>query len=406
MRAIAVPAAVEALLCRLRTAGYAAHPVGGCVRDSLLGLTPGDWDVCTSALPEEVKALFPDLRVLETGLRHGTVTLLTDFGGVEVTTFRRDGAYEGHRRPEQVSFVSDLREDLARRDFTVNAMALGPGGEVIDPFGGQEDLKRGILRCVGEAALRFREDGLRILRGLRFMARFGLQPEDGTARAMEACGEYLTSLSAERVLQELLGILRAKAPGAVPRPRQALLACCIPALRAVPPEDWASACRELDMLPAEGTLRLTRLLLPLGREAAEKALQALRCDNVRKIVVLQLLEASEKAPPASRPAAAALLAKLGEAGCFALCRLWRSMGRGEGVSEAEALVRRILDEQLPLHVRELALGGRELMELGFPPGPELGRVLEALLGKVWSGDVKNASAALLAAAEPYKMRRE
>ena len=349
-----------------------------------------------------MQALFSDLRVLETGRKHGTVTLLTDFGGVEVTTFRRDGAYEKHRRPEQVEFVADLREDLARRDFTVNAMALGPEGEVIDPFGGQADLACGLLRCVGEARLRFREDGLRMLRALRFMARFGFSPEAETARALEDCGEYLEALSPERVLQEVLGILAGTRPGEVLLPRQGLLGRCIPALGDIPAQDWAAACQGLDTLPADGSLRLTRLLLPLGSAGADMALQALRCDNARRRQCGLLLEAAGVPLPRGRAETAALLARLGEEGFFSLCRLRRSTGQEAGLGEAEGLARRLLEEKLPLHVRELALGGRELMERGFTAGPELGRVLEGLLGNVWSGSVENEAAALLAAAEEYR----
>ena len=173
---IAVPVEVNEALERLRNRGYEANPVGGCVRDSLLGLHPEDWDICTSARPDETAACFSDCRVLPTGLRHGTVTVLWGKRSLEITTYRKDGNYSDHRRPDEVSFVSDLQEDLARRDFTVNAMALSPQGDVLDPFGGAEDLKRGLLRCVGEPETRFREDALRILRLLRFASRLDFRP--------------------------------------------------------------------------------------------------------------------------------------------------------------------------------------------------------------------------------------
>lgn len=188
-------------LNRLWEAGYAAYPVGGCVRDLLLGRAPGDVDICTSARPEQVMALFP--RSVPTGLRHGTVTLPTPEGNLEITTFRREEGYADSRHPDAVSFDVGLREDLSRRDFTVNAMALGPGGEIIDPFGGQEDLKKKLLRCVGDPDRRFAEDALRMLRGVRFAAQLGFDIEGGTHAAMARNGHRAALLSGERVKAEL-----------------------------------------------------------------------------------------------------------------------------------------------------------------------------------------------------------
>lgn len=207
-----LPPAV-ARCCRvLRQAGHQAYPVGGCVRDLLLGRVPQDWDVTTSALPQQVESLFP--RTLPTGLRHGTVSVLEEGECIEVTTFRRETGYADHRHPDRVEFVPELREDLARRDFTVNAMALGESGEVIDFFDGQADLKGGILRCVGEPDLRFQEDALRMLRAVRFSAQLGFQIQGETLAAMERQAHLARRLSAERVRVEVEKTICA------PRPEQ------------------------------------------------------------------------------------------------------------------------------------------------------------------------------------------
>ena len=196
-----IPGGVAALCARLRAAGREAYPVGGCVRDLLLGRAPGDWDVTTSAQPEEVMALFD--RTVPTGIKHGTVTVLTEDGGVEVTTFRAESGYADGRHPDAVTFGGDLAGDLSRRDFTINAMALGPDGAVIDPFGGRRDLADRVIRCVGEPERRFREDALRMLRAVRFSAQLGFAIESATAEALRKSAGLTARLSAERVRTEL-----------------------------------------------------------------------------------------------------------------------------------------------------------------------------------------------------------
>ena len=184
MIAMVLPDSVLALIDRLETAGFPTYAVGGCVRDMLLGSTPQDYDLCTAALPEQTESVFSDYSLVLAGKKHGTVGVITPDGVVEITTFRTEGGYGDNRHPDWVKFVPDIREDLARRDFTVNAMAWSPRRGFADPFGGQADLQAGILRAVGDPATRFREDSLRILRGVRFSVRFRLQPEAATKEAM------------------------------------------------------------------------------------------------------------------------------------------------------------------------------------------------------------------------------
>ena len=207
-----------ALLDALHAAGYAAYAVGGCVRDSLLGRTAHDWDLCTSALPQQVMELFGTEQCIPTGLQHGTVTI--KYGGqlYETTTFRTEGSYTDGRHPDEVQFVPDVREDLARRDFTINAMAYNAAEGLVDPFGGQKDLQNGLLRAVGEPQQRFTEDALRILRLYRFAARFGFALDAATARAARQLAPHLDCISAERIQEELAKLLAAPQPGAYLEP--------------------------------------------------------------------------------------------------------------------------------------------------------------------------------------------
>lgn len=210
MEKFLLPAPVERCCTVLREAGYAAHPVGGCVRDLLLGRVPGDWDVATSARPEQVQALFS--HTVPTGIQHGTVTVVERDTAIEVTTFRRESGYTDARHPDAVAFNTDLTGDLSRRDFTVNAMALGDNLDVIDPFDGQADLKKRLIRAVGDPAVRFAEDALRVLRGVRFAAQLGFEIEAATAAAMEQCASLVDKISAERVKTEVEKILLSPQP--------------------------------------------------------------------------------------------------------------------------------------------------------------------------------------------------
>ena len=266
-----------ALLDALHTAGYAAYAVGGCVRDSLLGRTAHDWDLCTSALPQQVMELFGTEQCIPTGLQHGTVTI--KYGGqlYETTTFRTEGSYTDGRHPDEVQFVPDVREDLARRDFTINAMAYNEAEGLVDPFGGQADLQNGLLRAVGEPQQRFTEDALRILRLYRFAARFGFALDAATARAARQLAPHLDCISAERIQEELAKLLAAPQPGAYLEP--AVLAVVLPELT---PESLTAAKPVVDACPAgEENLpvRWAALLGALGETDTRRVLKRLRCSN-------------------------------------------------------------------------------------------------------------------------------
>ena len=389
---IPVPPDIQALLDVLRGAGFEACPVGGCVRDSLLGLTPGDWDICTSALPGEVIALFGEENTIPTGVKHGTVTVRSGEARAEVTTFRTEGAYGDHRRPDAVRFVSSLAEDLSRRDFTVNAMALDEEGRVVDLFGGLEDLENKRIRCVGIPAVRFREDALRILRALRFAARLGFSIEPATGEAMRDCRAYLPGLSRERIYAELKGFLAAPAPGALAKEYAPVLASALPPLSAA---DIGAAAPDLDASPRDFALRLALLCRSLDDDRTRAFLEDIRADNEAKRRVAAFRD-SFSARPETRGELLPLLLRLGRADAALLAAIPGRERMARLLTETAAL---------PTSVRELAVSGNDLLELGAAPGPMVREILEALLALVWEGAAENTRSSLLVHAEKNLRRR-
>lgn len=355
----APPKYVLNILCALDSAGHRAVLAGGCVRDSLLGRRPSDWDIASSASPEEVLALFP--RCVPTGIKHGTVTVLSGGGSVEVTAFRAEGGYSDHRRPDSVSFGCPLEADLARRDLTVNAMAMDAAGEITDPFGGRDDLRRRLLRCVGEPERRFDEDALRMLRTVRFSAQLGFEIEPRTLEAIRALAHLASGLSAERVRDELLKTLRSPAPGLVWQLVDlGLLGACLA------PGD-ASAPREaLDVLPIYARLAHFCRDLELGGYimSTDRFLAAMRFDG----------------ETLRRTASAVEVLKSGS-------RDWKRLLRDHGEAAVLAAhpknraLRAVLRSGECWELSSLAIGGRELAALGYS-GPELGRELRRLLDHV------------------------
>ena len=425
-----------ALLDALHAAGYAAYAVGGCVRDSLLGRTAHDWDLCTSALPQQVMELFGTEQCIPTGLQHGTVTI--KYGGqlYETTTFRTEGSYTDGRHPDEVQFVPDVREDLARRDFTINAMAYNEAEGLVDPFGGQADLQNGLLRAVGEPQQRFTEDALRILRLYRFAARFGFALDAATARAARQLAPHLDCISAERIQEELAKLLAAPQPGAYLEP--AVLAVVLPELT---PEKLTAAKPVVDVCPAgEENLpvRWAALLGALGESDTRRVLKRLRCSNacIEETAVLVRETAgegvcrsfSEDRPLGWDPAAAGSRAGDGMArfvseekasahpgdihlrqllGRYGLCTVERLCAlcaalhpqAASACALAAQRARQLEADGVCCRVSQLAVNGRDLMAAGIPAGPALRRVLEALLDGVIRAEYPNEKTALLAAAQ-------
>ena len=438
MQNIRLDAGAAALLARLHGAGYAAYAVGGCVRDSLLGRTPQDWDLCTSARPEQVLALFGEGQCIPTGLQHGTVTI--KYGGqlYETTTFRTEGAYTDGRHPDEVHFVPDVRQDLARRDFTINAMAYNDAEGLIDPFGGQQDLQQGILRAVGDPATRFEEDALRILRLYRFAARFGFAIDPPTAQAAQELCAHLDCVSVERIEEELSKLLAAPAPAAYLDEK--ILKVIIPELSA---PALQAAKPVVDACPA-GTedlpVRWAALLMSLGEDGTRKALKRLRCSNtcIEQTAVL-VREAHPGAfssdtiwgipSPALLPAAAGSHPPDGpqrnsrtglgqDAAPDTVIRIRKLLGRydlhtvqrlaalgaameperaADFAAQAE-LAAQLDADGVCCRVSQLAVNGRDLMAAGIPAGPGLRRTLEALLDAVIRGQLPNERQCLLDAA--------
>ena len=441
MQNIRLDAGAAALLARLHGAGYAAYAVGGCVRDGLLGRTPQDWDLCTSARPEQVLALFGEGQCIPTGLQHGTVTI--KYGGqlYETTTFRTEGAYTDGRHPDEVHFVPDVRQDLARRDFTINAMAYNDAEGLIDPFGGQQDLQQGILRAVGDPATRFEEDALRILRLYRFAARFGFAIDPPTGQAARALCAHLDCVSVERIEEELSKLLAAPAPAAYLDEK--ILKVIIPELSA---PALQAAKPVVDACPA-GTedlpVRWAALLMSLGEDGTRKALKRLRCSNacIEQTAVLvrgmggsggRFLLGHEKGHSIALPTACGSRVPpqrtvLGEtstapgqapAAHDTVIRIRKLLGRydlhtvqrlaalgaameperaADFAAQAE-LAAQLDADGVCCRVSQLAVNGRDLMAAGIPAGPGLRRTLEALLDAVVRGQLPNEQQCLLDAA--------
>ena len=423
------------LLDTLHRAGYAAYVVGGCVRDSLLGLTPHDWDLCTSALPQQGMELFGAEKCIPTGLQHGTVTVKQGGGLYEITTFRTEGAYTDGRHPDEVHFVPDVREDLARRDFTINAMAYNAKEGLIDPFGGQADLQSGVLRAVGVPHQRFTEDALRILRLYRFAARFGFAIDPPTAQAAQELCAHLDCVSVERIEEELAKLLSALAPAAYLDEK--ILGVVLPELS---PEALAAAKPVVDACPAgERALpvRLAALLLSLGEDGTRRTLRRLRCSNNRiEETAVLVREArgrdgsfSEDRPLGWDPVAEGNRAGDGMArivseekatvtpdftiyarrllGKYNLYTVQRLAALGTALQPEHAadfaalseLAEQLDADGVCCRVSQLAVNGRDLMAAGVPAGPGIRKVLEALLDGVIREEYPNERQALLAAVQ-------
>lgn len=388
------------LLDTLHRAGYAAYVVGGCVRDSLLGLTPHDWDLCTSALPQQVMELFGAQRCIPTGLQHGTVTVKQSGALYEITTFRTEGTYTDGRHPDEVHFVPDVREDLARRDLTINAMAYNEKEGLVDPFGGQADLQSGIVRAVGVPRQRFTEDALRILRLYRFAARFGFAIDPPTAQAAQELCAHLDCVSVERIEEELAKLLSAPAPAAYLDKK--ILLVILPELSS---EALAAAKPVVDACPAGAEnlpVRLAALLLSLGEDGIRRTLKRLRCSNalIEEAAVL-VREAVPGVPVSLNIYARRLLGK------YNLCTVQRIAALGTALQPERAadfaalseLAEQLDADGVCCRVSQLAVNGRDLMAAGVPAGPGIRKVLEALLDGVIREEYPNERQALLAAVQ-------
>lgn len=376
MENITPPKYVRQVLQGLKARGYVAYLVGGCVRDMALGVRPHDWDICTSALPEQVMEVFPDAR--PTGLKHGTVTVPLNSRAVEVTTFRSEENYTDHRHPEKVHFVGELTTDLSRRDFTVNAMALSPDGLLMDPFGGLDDLQQRCIRCVGSPELRFEEDALRMFRALRFSARLDFTIEEATLAAISRKAHLAAALAAERVRDEVEKTLLTPRPETVGLMMQLGL---LDAFLCRRPEDALPELKALTKLPRKALDRWMALCVLLRRRrlisSVEEFLSALRLDSRTIRCCTDGSALLEGGKPRSAPEWKRLLRRWGVDTVSTAARCRDTLDGGSSSRELKA----VLKSGECFSMKHLAVSGDDLAALGLK-GRELGEMLNFLLDYV------------------------
>ena len=431
-----IPKNAETILHILENAGYEAYVVGGCVRDSILGRKPDDWDITTSAKPEQVKELFH--RTVDTGLQHGTVTVLMEKEGYEVTTYRVDGEYEDGRHPKEVTFTASLEEDLKRRDFTINAMAYNPSGGLVDLFGGLEDIDRKIIRCVGDPLERFTEDALRIMRAVRFSAQLGFSIEEETRKALKVLAPNLKHVSAERIQVELVKLLMSPHPDYLRTAYEAGITAeflpefdaCMETSQNTPHHCYTVGEHILHSLchvRADRVLRITMLLHDIGKPVVRKTdengrdhfkthgntgekmagqiLRRLKFDNDTIRKVTRLVKWHDDRPEGTLKSVRRAVNRIGEdlfplylevqqADMLAqsLYRRGEKQARLDSVRDA---YRQIIEEKQCVSLKTLAVTGRDLIENGYRPGREIGEKLEKLLNLVLEDPEKNQKEILL-----------
>lgn len=431
-----MPKNVDIAINLLQSAGFEAYAVGGCVRDSLLGKTPNDWDITTSAKPEDMKSVFADFHCIDTGIKHGTVTVVIDGEPLEITTFRLDGEYEDNRHPKSVTFTSDLGADLGRRDFTVNAMAYSKKTGTVDLFGGQNDLKNKIIRCVGDPDRRFNEDALRILRALRFASALDFEIEEKTAQSLLKNRALLGNISEERIAKELLKLVCGKGAKRILTDFAPVLFEILPELQPMykNSHDNPHHCYDIyehtliavESIDPEPTLRFAMLLHDCGKPAVKKfdengvahfyghqrisaeisaqILARLKVSNKFRDEILflvsnhdrwELYENTEKMPR--------YLSKFGLDGVLNLLKVMRAdvlaqspeyRYRLDQIADAEETAKNLAAQKPCLSLSELQINGRTLMDIGIPQGRKLGAVLAQLLDEVIDGVTKNTQEAL------------
>ncbi len=431
-----MPKNVDTAINLLQSAGFEAYAVGGCVRDSLLGKTPNDWDITTSAKPEDMKSVFAEFHCIDTGIKHGTVTVVIDGEPLEITTFRLDGEYEDNRHPKSVTFTSNLGADLGRRDFTVNAMAYSKMTGTVDLFGGQNDLKNGIIRCVGDPDRRFNEDALRILRALRFASALDFEIEEKTAQSLLKNRALLGNISEERIAKELLKLVCGKGAKRILTDFAPVLFEILPELQPMykNSHDNPHHCYDIyehtliavESIDPEPTLRFAMLLHDCGKPAVKKfdengvahfyghqrisaeisaqILARLKVSNKFRDEILflvsnhdrwELYENTEKIPR--------YLSKFGLDGVLNLLKVMRADVLAQSpeyryrlyqIADAEETAKNLAAQKPCLSLSELQINGRTLMDIGIPQGRKLGAVLAQLLDEVIDGVTKNTQEAL------------
>ena len=394
---ITIPDNVRQAIGILEQNGYSAYAVGGCVRDSLLGLNPFDWDICTSALPEQTAECFDNFRVIPTGVKHGTLTVIID-NPLEITTFRIDGDYLDKRRPSEVLFTRNLQDDLCRRDFTVNAMAINLNGEITDLYGGKYDLRLKLIRCVGDAETRFDEDALRIMRALRFAATLGFEIESETAKAIREKKHLLENIAAERIQKEFTKLILGNCRN--------ILTEFSEVIKVFLPEAQtdSSTLQRIEAAPADCALRLALLFGNTEAQTATERLRNLRYDNATINTVSTLLGFADENLSTQRSQLKRLLNKHGEKSAKDL--LTYSLHREKITAEQYGFMNKTIDEIISsgecYTLSKLAVNGSDISDLGIFPANQIGKVLYSLLEKVMDCEAENEKKTLIKLAKKLK----
>lgn len=441
---INIPNAPKQLMKILLDAGYEAYVVGGCVRDFRLGQEPHDWDICTNALPEQMKECFTNYHVIETGLQHGTLTVMVDHVGYEITTYRIDGEYTDHRHPDSVQFVGRLQEDLMRRDFTINAMAADISGKIRDFYDGQFDLEHKWIRCVGDPDKRFTEDPLRILRAMRFESKLGFAIEEKTEDSMRRHRYLLQRISAERISNELTGILMGDCYSTLTCFPD-VLSVCIPEIQQCvgfqqnnPHHDrtvWDHTLFAVSVAPKDIYIRLALLYHDIGKplcysedsgvghfyghasiskDIVEKSLRELRFDNQTVKLVTELVESHDRIIEPRKPVIRRCLNKMGleqflrlldvkEADYAAQSQLYGDrLHKEEILQMTDEIIAAQIQQQDCFTLKDLAINGNDLIALGIPTGKTIGHILNYLLEMVIDGSIENDKSKLITWVENQK----
>ena len=432
---LSLPQNVKTVIEILEKNGYEAYIVGGCVRDELLGRTPKDYDITTSAIPEQVKKVFRDYRVIDTGIRHGTVTVIVNGESFEITTYRKDGAYSDRRRPDSVIFSSSLTDDLSRRDFTINAMAYNPRGGLADPYDGQSDLFRRKISCVGNPEKRFGEDALRIMRALRFSSELGFKLEDGTAEAVHYMKDLLKEISAERISNELSLLLCGKEPFEVLTEFSDVIAVIVPEIAPCIDFDqhnryhlydvWTHSAAAVARSVPDPDVRLALMLHDIGKpsclkkddegnghfygheklsaDIAENVLHRLRFPSDKIERAAKLIRYHYITPVDDEKVVRRLLSTLGNEDFFLLTEVMKGDNRAKQsfcyervrvIEAMQAKAQKIIGENQCIKISDLAVDGNDMLELGYS-GKAVGDILKSVLEAVIDEKLPNEREALL-----------
>ncbi|MCR5485797.1 MAG: CCA tRNA nucleotidyltransferase [Clostridiales bacterium] len=397
MKPMYLPDEIKTIMSSLSDGGFENYVVGGCVRDHLMGNTPNDYDMTTNALPEQVKDCLGEYRIIDTGIKHGTVTVIINGMPVEITTFRTDGDYKDNRHPDSVSFTGNIKDDLSRRDFTVNAVAYAPQTGFVDLFGGRDDIEKKLIRCVGDPDKRFNEDGLRILRAMRFASQLGFIIEPETSKSIHKNRELLKNISSERILSELYKLLCGEGASYIISDYADVIKIFIPSLST--DERFYETVKGINRLPADKILRTSLLFDGMSKEHCTEALRFLRADKKTIKAVSELSEIRDADVGTTRQEIRRFVSDNSFTALERLIALRRAKGTEPQKTDlAEKLMEEVRADGDCVSLADLKINGRDIKKLGESDGVRIGEIIERIYGLVLDGSLKNEREILIAAA--------